>query len=476
MNRINTISEKTVREEISSQYCDYSGIYNLNTENNLNIEKKNEQSTIPRKRLSKFDKILEIITNTDSNALILAKAGTGKSTLIREFKENSDKNILLLAPTGVAAQNINGKTIHSKFELPLTFLKPIDASLLYFLWDIDSVVIDEISMVRADLLDAIDWTLRISRENYFNAFGGVQIILVGDPYQLAPVVGKYQESFKETEYTTEYFFSAKAFFDHTFSYDLDYFELVNVYRQKDDAFIKFLDKIRDGSISNYELAEFNRKCTKNIEIEKLQKDYTILATTRKTVSVYNKIFLERLPGNIREYRAEISGIFDSIDYPTEEYLQLKENAKIIMIKNDIDGRWVNGTSGIIIELFEDTVKVEIDGIQRIIEKETWYNFEYTWEKGKREEIILGSFTQFPFILGWALTIHRSQGKTLNKIYLNREFGMFCAGQLYTALSRCKDFESITLKKPLRRKDIISSDAVKVVLELLEKYGEKNKYL
>ena len=403
-------------------------------------------------------KILGKLENTTSHYFITGKAGTGKSVLLQYFKQHTDKNVIVCAPTGVAALNVGGQTIHSLFRIPPSFiapnsLEPINYKVAALLKHVDAVVIDEISMVRADLMDAIDQRLRQAR-NSSEPFGGVQIIMFGDLYQLPPVVNdpELHKYFADNN-GGYYFFNAHVWKNAKF----DPYELNNVFRQKDEAFISILNSVRKGDVQETHLQELNVRA--NLEFP--EKDVLTLASTNQSVSTINSTHLEKTPGKVFEYRADITGILEESVFPTEEILKLKKGAQVMLLKNDKEKRWVNGTIGIIDSLSRDEIKVKIDGIIYPISRETWSKIRYTYNQinKKIEEEVVSSFTQYPLRLAWAITIHKSQGHTYGSVIVDLGDGAFAHGQAYVALSRCKSLEGLYLKREVVRKDIIVDNSI-----------------
>lgn len=401
---------------------------------------------------------LEIMEHSDQHLFITGKAGTGKSTLLQLFKDTTSKNVVALAPTGIAALHIGGQTIHSFFGFPGRMITEKDIRKLpnsALLKKIDSIIIDEISMVRCDIIDAIDKTLRVNRGNDA-AFGGVQLILFGDLFQLPPVVSSEEEKwFFSTHYSGAYFFNAKVFQAGLL---IKHFEMNVVYRQEEKAFIRLLDSIRKAQIDWDELEEINERVT---EVEEFD-DLIVLAGRNTTVETINKESLEKLPGKIERYTGNFTGNFDIKRCPADVTLELKVGAKVMFIKNDPLKKYVNGTLGLITDLQHDKVKVKIldhNQTESEIEVpwETWemHKYKINKENPKKLEVeTIGSFSQYPLRLAWALTIHKSQGKTFDHVLIDNTLGMFAHGQLYVALSRCRTLKGIYLKKPVQLRDIM----------------------
>ena len=429
-----------------------------------------------------FKRALHLMENTNHHIFITGKAGTGKSTLLEYFRSITKKNIAVLAPTGVAALNVHGETIHSFFgfkpNVTLDKIRrlPRKAALLYK--NLDAIVIDEISMVRADLMDCIDYFLRLNGPDESKPFGGIQMIFIGDLYQLPPVVrGKERKLFRDV-YKSEYFFDSFAFK----SIDLEFVELKKVYRQKDDKFIEILNQVRNNTVSDESIKILNSRVNadfKNVE----DWEYVVyLTTTNAMAERINRENLELLKGKTYSFKAEISGQFDEKLYPTDYELVIKKGAQVMMLNNDASGRWVNGTVGRVVGVSRKTVdgyriiRVKFrDGRVEEVLPFTWeiFHYYYNEELGTIETETVGTFTQYPMKLAWAITIHKSQGKTFDRVIIDIGKGTFAHGQLYVALSRCTSLEGIILKKPISRKHIFMDwRIVKFLTEM--KYREAQR--
>ena len=399
------------------------------------------------------------IESSQDNFFIAGKAGTGKSTLIKYLRQHSKKNTVILAPTGVASVNVEGQTIHSFCGLPLSYINK-DAihehrdKTLYR--NLDTLIIDEISMVRADVFDGMDHFFRINRLDKSLPFGGVQVILVGDLYQLAPVVETGLAEVFSKKYSSPYFFSAEAFSRsrHLFKF----IELDKIYRQSDEEFIKMLHEVRVGKVSPETIKLFNERMV----LEEEPDDSFIILTSRNDAA--NKINQKRLSeidAKEKTYTAEVWGEFNEKSYPTEFELKLKPGAKVMLLKNDMKGRWVNGSLGYVSEIESDFITVDVDGKAYQIEKAVWQKIKYVFsEKTNRvEEEVIGTFTQYPLRLAWAVTIHKSQSMTFDKVVIDLGQGAFSHGQTYVALSRCRTLDGIYLKRPIRMSDFIFDKVV-----------------
>lgn len=399
--------------------------------------------------------VFETIEGTRESIFVTGRAGTGKSTLLNHLAWNTDKQVVICAPTGVAALNVGGQTIHSLFRLPIGVIADHDidqsADLRKLLNTIDTLVIDEVSMVNADLVDAIDRSLRQARQKPFDAFGGVQVVLFGDPYQLAPVPGDADErAYFADQYRSMWFFDAKVW-EET---DLRIFELNTIHRQHEAEFKHMLNAVRHGQVTAEIAARLNETGARPAPT-----DGTItLATRNDTVNRINAAELARLPGRVLTAKAEITGEFGGRAFPADEALQLKVGARVMFLRNDAstDGghRWVNGTVGTVTRI-ASTVFVEVDGEVHEVQPAIWEKFKYTYSPNTKQlrKDIVAEFQQFPLRLAWAVTIHKSQGKTYDRAIVDLGSGTFSAGQTYVALSRLTELDGLYLSRPLRPSDI-----------------------
>jgi ATP-dependent DNA helicase PIF1 len=400
--------------------------------------------------------VFEAIEKSRENMFVTGRAGTGKSTLLNHLAWNTDKQVVICAPTGVAALNVGGQTIHSLFRLPIGVIADhkLDQmpELRKLLNTIDTLVIDEVSMVNADLIDAIDRSLRQARQKPDDAFGGVQVVLFGDPYQLAPVPGDADErAYFEDQYRSMWFFDAKVWQET----DLRIFELTFIHRQHEGEFKYLLNGVRHGQVTAEMAGRLNE-----VGARAAPADGAItLATRNDTVTRINAAELGRLPGRVRTAKAEITGDFAGRAFPADEALDLKVGARVMFLRNDTGGggegqRWVNGTIGTVTKI-ADTVWVDVDGEVHEVQPAIWEKFKYTYSpttKQLRKDIV-AEFQQFPLRLAWAVTIHKSQGKTYDRAIVDLGSGTFSAGQTYVALSRLTTLEGLYLARPLRPGDI-----------------------
>jgi hypothetical protein len=414
---------------------------------------------------------LNFIEKTDRNLFITGKAGTGKTTFLHQIKNESLKRMVIVAPTGVAAINAKGVTIHSFFQMPFGPILPnqiannnqqrrFSKTKIDIIKSLDLVIIDEISMVRADLLDGIDQVMR-RYKNRNKVFGGAQVLMIGDLQQLAPVVRPNEWSLLQQHYKTVYFFSSKAFQEA----NVVSIELKHIYRQKNENFIKILNEVRNDTLSDESAKTLNERYNPAFSPEK-EEGYITLTTHNKRADLINNSELNKLKVKSFFFQAEVSGKFNENAYPNSEKLELKIGAQVMFIKNDSspDKRYFNGKIGVITKISKETVTVqcanEVDEI--VTEKEMWDNINYSINEETKElkEDIVGSFSQIPLRLAWAITIHKSQGLTFEKAIIDAE-ASFAHGQTYVALSRCTTLEGLVLKTPIKSSSVINDATVSV---------------
>lgn len=440
-----------------------------------------------------FAQAYDTLENSWHNVLIVGKAGTGKSTILQYFRSNTLKNVVVLAPTGVAAVNIKGQTIHSffRFKPDITPETVVNIRIRKQATDIykkiDTIIIDEVSMVRADLLDCIDEFMRLHGKESREPFGGVQMIFIGDMYQLPPVVPGIERSIFRDLYKSPYFFDSKVFrklFNNSsykdsdenfeFSYDrLRIFELDKIYRQKEERFIELLGAIRNRSITDKQLVALNERYLPDFK-PKGDDFYIYLTTTNSLADKVNEAQLNRIDFQAYFSEGEISGKFEQKNLPTQFSLQMKVNAQVMLLNNDPSGRWINGSIGKIVSFveYDQIVVVELSSGKMVeVSPFQWemFKFSYNQETEMIESESVGSFRQYPLRLAWAITIHKSQGKTFSKVIVDIGDGTFSHGQIYVALSRCVTLSGLVLKKPILRKHILLDKTIVEFMQECEKY-------
>jgi ATP-dependent DNA helicase PIF1 len=417
-----------------------------------------------------FQHALDVLEKTDRSLFITGRAGTGKSTLLQLFRSTTRKKLAVLAPTGVAALNVQGQTIHSFFGFPPRIITPAEAGrkvtmkhLKRLYQNLQVLVVDEISMVRADVLDGMDRFLRVNREKNL-PFGGVQVVFFGDLFQLPPVVTKdpVEQALFSDYYKTPYFFSAHVLDDPSFH--LEMLELRKVYRQESRHFLRLLEAIRCNELDHDDLDDLNERHDPG---HPPQADgYITLSARNATADRLNRDALERLPGPEHTYHAEVNGAFDPTLYPTELALRLRQGAQVMFVKNDpAERRYVNGSIGKVIRLDGENITVQLEGTggkKQTIEvtPDNWEIIRYKpGADGGVESETIGTFRQYPLRLAWAITIHKSQGKTFDRLVVDLGGGAFEHGQLYVALSRCRTLEGIVLRQPIRHRDVITDERI-----------------
>jgi ATP-dependent exoDNAse (exonuclease V) alpha subunit len=431
---------------------------------------------------------------TDRNVFVTGRAGTGKSTLLQYFRKRTEKNIAVLAPTGVAAVNVQGQTIHSFFNFRLDVtpdtvkkIRPRDKDIYKKL---DAVIIDEISMVRADLLDCVDIFLRKHGRKKNRPFGGIQMIFIGDLYQLPPVVTSREKELFRHHYKSPYFFSARMFDEDLFSnmleepahYEMEFVELEKVYRQKDTTFLNILNAIRNNSVADDDIEEINKRVSPGFKADP-GEFYIYLTTTNAAAEEVNISRLSELSGETYQYEGDIKGDFETRALPTSLNLTVKRGAQVMLLNNDPLGRWINGSIGRISDIDEeedqpDTIWVELaDGEIVEVTPFEWEMYEFSYDKESSSIISesIGSFIQYPLKLAWAVTIHKSQGMTFDRAFIDIGRGTFSHGQLYVALSRCTTLEGLVLKRPVHKKHVLLDRRVVAFLTRYQ-YNQAEKQL
>ena len=410
-----------------------------------------------------FQDVLDVLENTSKSVFLTGRAGTGKSTLLQLFRRTTRKKTIVLAPTGVAALNVKGQTIHSFFGFPPRpdFEDHISKRKFRKTYKkMEVLIIDEISMVRADILDGIDLFLRINREND-QAFGGVQMVFIGDLFQLPPIVSDPVEKMKfQLHYESAYFFSSQVIKS---GFDYEMIELNKIYRQDNRHFIRLLEAIRLNRIDYDDLEDLNERCEPDFQGGDF---YITLTSINRIADSVNRKEILKLTDKAYHFHASVEGKFDPRQYPTEISLELKKGAQVMFIKNDPQKRYVNGTIGKISKLDDYEVFVEVESesgeLSEIeVELTDWEILKYKMndQKGEIKSEVVGKFSQLPLKLAWAVTIHKSQGKTFNKVIIDLGRGAFEHGQTYVALSRCRTLEGIVLKKPISLRDVMVDERV-----------------
>jgi hypothetical protein len=415
-----------------------------------------------------FNLAFGFVTETSENIFLTGKAGTGKTTFLRYLKEHCAKNIVIAAPTGVAAINAGGVTLHSLFQLPFHPFLPttsgrndllgkmkINKQRQQLLRKMELLVIDEISMVRADVIDAIDTILRSVRRKFQTPFGGVQLLCIGDLFQLPPVAQHHEWSLLQEYYSSRFFFDSMVIREQMPLL----IELNVIYRQKEDSFVRLLNKVRNNNMDEDDFEDLHMRYIPGFRPER-DENFITLTSHNNQADLINTRELERLFSSPFTYTAEVLGDFPEHLYPAEANLILKEGAQVMFLKNDIERRYFNGKIGTVKTLETDKIVVEADGNYITVSKDSWENTRYALNKadGKLEQEVMGSFSQFPLRLAWAITIHKSQGLTFEKVMIDAG-AAFSSGQVYVALSRCTSLEGIVLLSKIPSSAILSNEEV-----------------
>lgn len=435
-----------------------------------------------------FNLAADLVLNSGNLIYLTGKAGSGKTTFLKYIKQTTEKKTVVLAPTGVAALNAGGQTIHSFFKIAPSVYVPDDSRLRSrplpddedrstifdqfkykkghknLILGMELLIIDEISMVRCDLLDVVDRLLRAFREREGEPFGGVQVVLIGDAFQLPPIARDDHWELLREYYETPFFFSSRVLQENK----PQYIELKKIYRQHDIEFINLLNNVRENRVSQKDIDLLNSRFLPAI-FKNQNLNYVTIATHNSMVDQTNQIKLDELDTELKSYDAEVSGDFPDTMMPTEKTLKLKEGAQIMFIRNDPDKKYFNGKIGRIKSLEPDSIIVSVPGGKDIkVSKFTWNNIRYEWnsKQKKIEETILGEFSQFPIKLAWAITVHKCQGLTFENVIADLN-GSFAPGQVYVALSRCTSIEGLVLKSRINR-HIIKTDPHVIRFAELEK--------
>ena len=392
-------------------------------------------------------------TGAQGNLFLTGRAGTGKTTMLRKFLAGAGEKAIVLAPTGVAAMNAGGQTIHSFFKFPPRLIEPTDIKRLRstrLVKAIDTMIIDEISMVRSDMLDAIDKSLKLNRASK-RPFGGVRMILSGDLHQLPPVVSGQEAPILRERYGGSYFFNAPAFKDAEFSL----LALKHVFRQAEPRFLALLGALRTGRVTPNDEAVLRGLVSTRSAVE-ASETHVVLTPNNANAYRINQARLEGLNTRSQTFEADVQGQFDEKAYPTEADLELKKGARVMLIKNDPEGRWVNGSLATVEGFKGDNVWVELDGHIHEIEPAAWEKYKYTLdpESKKVSREVVGTFKQVPLRLAYAVTIHKAQGLTLDKVFIDFDRGMFAHGQAYVAFSRARTLEGLEISRALRPRDLV----------------------
>lgn len=426
-----------------------------------------------------LDRALHLLDNTASNVILTGRAGTGKSTLLTYFRLHTKKKAVVLAPTGIAAVNVQGETIHSfcgfkpsvSLFSALKRAKNLKKKERDMYKAVQMIVIDEISMVRADLLDIVDRFLRKAVGDEA-PFGGKQMVFIGDLYQLPPVLREEEKEDYAVFYKTPYFFSSQVIKEMLWSaFPPEHVELTRIYRQEQQDFIELLNSIRDGSCTQREITKLNERKTMLPE----SSNAIHLTATNKQADIENQTRLDDLDEALEMYQAKVTGEIDERIFPVKDVLEIKKGARIMMTNNETDGRWQNGSLGTVTACDENGIEVHLDN-GRICELDPFrwemYHTILDEDKGQLEQKSIGSFTQYPIKLAWAITIHKSQGQTFDEVLIDLGWGAFAEGQTYVALSRCRTFEGIYLKKALQMRDVKVDQRIGAFFQVLQSKQRK----
>lgn len=418
-----------------------------------------------------FQNVWKLIRFTAQSVFMTGKAGAGKSTFLRYITQNTRKRHIVLAPTGIAAVNVGGVTLHSFFKLPFKPLLPDDPDFMgdrlrkrlayskakiKLIRELELIIIDEVSMVRADIIDFIDRILRTYSGNHRMPFGGKQLLLVGDIFQLEPVVTNDMRDLLRRYWPNPYFFSANVFRD----FHIVPIELKKIYRQRDPAFLSILENIRTGNATPSDIAILNARKSESMTSDP-EKFSMTLATRRDTVEQINRSHLAALTSPEVTYTGKVVDEFPDNSLPVPIQLSIKAGAQVVFVKNDREHRWVNGTIGKVTLTKPKEIEVELESGQLVtVVPEIWENINYKYDEKEKKVIeeVVGTYTQMPINLAWALTIHKSQGLTFNNVIIDA-CGAFTGGQTYVALSRCTSLEGITLKTQLHQRDVFVSPSI-----------------
>ncbi|MBU6389750.1 AAA family ATPase [Patescibacteria group bacterium] len=413
-----------------------------------------------------FQAALQLLDDSRQHVFVTGKAGTGKSTLLQHFRKTTKKKVVVLAPTGVAALNVQGQTIHSFFRFRPDItpdsagrIRPNPTQTKLYK-ELDALVIDEVSMLRADLLDSIDAFLRRHGPERGRSFGGVQMLLFGDLYQLPPVVTRQDRALFTNRYPGPHFFHANVMRDIS----LYLTELTSVFRQQEERFITILNAIRENQVDESHFQTLNARCRPESPTEGV----ITLTTTNDLVDRVNQARLASLSGRPFVWQAHSTGTFSERDFPTPANLELKAGAQVMLLTNDPRGRWVNGSIGRVRSVYDDpestapTVEVKLTTGRTVpVTPFTWEVYRYEFHEGREsiEPTTVGTYTQYPLRLAWAVTIHKSQGKTFDRVVIDLGRGTFSPGQLYVALSRCRTLDGITLRQPVQPRHMMSDASI-----------------